>query len=122
MVKLARGKPGSRRAPVGKDRPSDLVAAGSGCSPFPFGSATSEGWSSPSRCASASSASALETPTFRLSDRWCLPERERIRLGAGLEEHDLKRPLANRVVLSHELVEAALPEQAVPVLVDVHAV
>ena len=51
-----------------------------------------------------------------------LPERERVRLGAGLEERDLQRPLADRVVLAHELVQAAVPEQAVPVLVDVHAV
>jgi hypothetical protein len=52
----------------------------------------------------------------------CLAERERVCLGAGLEERDLQRPLADPVVLSHELVEAALPEQAVPVLVHVHAV
>jgi hypothetical protein len=51
-----------------------------------------------------------------------LAERERVRLGAGLEERDLERPLANPVVLSHELVEAALPEHAVAVLVHVHAV
>jgi hypothetical protein len=51
-----------------------------------------------------------------------LAECERVCLGAGLEERDLQRPLANPVVLSHELVEAALPEQAVPVLVHVHAV
>jgi hypothetical protein len=43
---------------------------------------------------------------------WCfawLSERERIRLGAGLEERDLHRPLADPVVLTHELVQAALP-------------
>jgi hypothetical protein len=51
-----------------------------------------------------------------------LAECERVCLGAGLEERDLERPLANPVVLSHELVEAALPEHAVPLLVDVHAV
>ena len=51
-----------------------------------------------------------------------LPERERVRLGAGLEERDLQRPLADRVVLAHELVQAAVLEQAVSVLVDVHAV
>ena len=51
-----------------------------------------------------------------------LAEGERVRLGAGLEERDLQRPLADSVVLPHELVEAALPEQAVPVLVHVHAV
>ena len=54
--------------------------------------------------------------------RALLPERERVRLGAGLEERDLKRPLADRVVLAHELVEAAVPEQAGAVLVDVDAV
>ena len=51
-----------------------------------------------------------------------LPEREHVRLGAWLEERDLQRPLADRVVLAHELVQAAVPEQAVPVLIDVHAV
>ncbi len=51
-----------------------------------------------------------------------LSEGEHVRLGARLEERDLQRPLADRVVLAHELVEAAVPEQAVPVLVDVHAV
>jgi hypothetical protein len=51
-----------------------------------------------------------------------LSECERVGLGAGLEERDLERPLANPVMLSHELVNAALPEQAVPVLVHVHAV
>jgi hypothetical protein len=49
-----------------------------------------------------------------------LAERERVRLGAGLEERDLQRPLTDPVVLVYELVEAALPKQAVPVLV--HAV
>jgi hypothetical protein len=61
----------------------------------------------------------------RLVDQVCrllwLPAREHVRLGAGLEERDLQRPLADRV-LAHELVQAAVPEQAVPVLVDVHAV
>jgi hypothetical protein len=51
-----------------------------------------------------------------------LAERERVRLGARLEERDLQRPLTDPVLLAHVLVEAALPEQAVPVLVDVHAV
>jgi hypothetical protein len=51
-----------------------------------------------------------------------LPERERIRLGAGLGERDLQRPLADRVVLAHELVHAAVLEHAVAVLVDVDAV
>ena len=50
-----------------------------------------------------------------------LPERERIRLGAGVGERDLQRPLADGVVLAHELVQAAVPEQSVPGLVDVHA-
>jgi hypothetical protein len=51
-----------------------------------------------------------------------LAERERVRLGACLEECDLERPLADRVVLAYELVHAAVPEQAVPAVVDVHAV
>src|SRR5215218_9996457 len=50
-----------------------------------------------------------------------LPERERVSLGAGLEERDLQRALADPVVLTDELVPAAVPEQAVPVIVDVHA-
>ena len=54
--------------------------------------------------------------------RLWLPEREHVRLGAGLEEGDLQRPLADRVVLAHELVQAAVPEHALPVLGDVHAV
>src|SRR5688500_12383352 len=50
-----------------------------------------------------------------------LSEREGVRLGARVEERDLQRPLVHRVVLAHELVHAAVPEQAVPVLVDVYA-
>ena len=46
----------------------------------------------------------------------------RVRLRAGLEERNLKRPLADHVVLAHELVQAAVLEQAVAVLVDVDAV
>jgi hypothetical protein len=48
-------------------------------------------------------------------------ERERVRVGACLEEGDLERPLAHRVVLAYELVHAVVPEQAVSVFVDVHA-
>jgi hypothetical protein len=51
-----------------------------------------------------------------------LSERERVCLGAGLEECDLERPLADGVVLAHELVHAAVSQQAVSGLVDVHAV
>jgi hypothetical protein len=51
-----------------------------------------------------------------------LPERERVRLGAGREERDLQRPLAHHVVLAHELVHAAVAEHAIPVFVDVDAV
>jgi hypothetical protein len=51
-----------------------------------------------------------------------LPECERVGLGAWLEEDDLQGPLADSVVLAHELVHAALAENAVSVLVDVHAV
>jgi hypothetical protein len=50
-----------------------------------------------------------------------LAERECVGLGAALEEPDLQCPLADRVVLAHELVQPTLQEQAVPVLVDVHA-
>jgi hypothetical protein len=51
-----------------------------------------------------------------------LPECERVGLGAWLEEGDLQGPLADRVVLAHELVQAALVENAVAMFVDVHAV
>src|SRR5512133_2688505 len=44
-----------------------------------------------------------------------LPEREHVRLGAGLQEPDFKGPFAERVVLAHELVQAAVGEHAVPV-------
>ena len=50
-----------------------------------------------------------------------LAEREHVRLGAGLEERDLQGPFADRTGLAHELVQAAVPEQAVPVVVDIHA-
>ena len=39
----------------------------------------------------------------------------------GSEEGDLERALADPVVLAHKLVHAAFPQQAVPVLVHVHA-
>jgi hypothetical protein len=39
-----------------------------------------------------------------------LPEGEHVRLDAGLEERDLQGPLADRVVLAHELVEATVAE------------
>jgi hypothetical protein len=51
-----------------------------------------------------------------------LPEREHVRLGAGLQERDLQRPVADGVVLPDELVQAGVPEQAVPVLADIDAV
>src|SRR4051812_16833639 len=51
-----------------------------------------------------------------------LSECEDVGLGAWLEERDLERPLAHCVVRALELVHAAVPEQAVTVLVDVHAV
>ena len=56
----------------------------------------------------------------RVWGRLWLSEGEHVRLGARLEEHDLQRPLADRVMLAHEMVQAAVPEQAVAVLVDVH--
>ena len=49
-------------------------------------------------------------------------ERERVSLRSRLAERDLDGPLADSVVLSHELVHAAVPEQAVPFRVDVDAV
>jgi hypothetical protein len=42
--------------------------------------------------------------------------------GAGVKERELQRTLADRAVLAHELVHAAVPKQAIPVLVDVDAV
>ena len=41
---------------------------------------------------------------------------------SGSRKRDLQRAVADRVVLAHELVQAAVQQQAVPVLVDVHAV
>jgi hypothetical protein len=49
------------------------------------------------------------------------PNVERVRRGARLEDRDLHRPLAHRVVPAHELVRAAVPHHAVAVLVEVHA-
>src|SRR5437763_271185 len=51
-----------------------------------------------------------------------LPACEHVRLRAGLKEGDLQRPLADPLALARELVETAVPEQAVAVLVDVDAV
>ncbi len=51
-----------------------------------------------------------------------LPERENVCFGAGFVERDLERPLVDRFVLACELVEAAVAEHAVAVLVDVDAV
>jgi hypothetical protein len=78
-------------------------------------------------CSRYSSFSACGAPPgdgglHQLCRRLWLPERECVRLGAGLEEGDLQCPLADRVVLAHELVEAAVPKQAAPVLTDVDAV
>ena len=56
------------------------------------------------------------------SRREPLPEREAVRLSAGLEEGDLERPFADRVVLAAELVETAVAQEAIAVGVDVHAV
>jgi hypothetical protein len=51
-----------------------------------------------------------------------LSECKCIRLGASVEERDLERPLADGVVLAHELVEAAVAEDAVSVPLDVDVV
>src|SRR3954465_13595109 len=48
-------------------------------------------------------------------------EREDVGPGAGLAERDLHRPFADRAGLADELVQAAVAEQAAPLLVDVHA-
>jgi hypothetical protein len=50
-----------------------------------------------------------------------LAERERVRLGAGLEERDLQRSVADGIVLAHQLVHAVFAQYAVAVLVDVRA-
>src|SRR6476469_4696606 len=47
-----------------------------------------------------------------------LPKRERGRLGTDALETDLQCPLANGVALAYELVQPAVLEQAVPMLVD----
>jgi hypothetical protein len=57
----------------------------------------------------------LTCDSFREIDRlWAegdiaLSERERVRVGAPPEEGDLQRALLDRVVLAHELVQAAVP-------------
>jgi hypothetical protein len=57
----------------------------------------------------------LMSDSFRETGRlWsegdiALSERERVRLGAWPEEGDLQRALLDRVVLAHELVQAAVP-------------
>jgi hypothetical protein len=70
-------------------------------------------------CSRAGAASPLGRSGMAL--RW-LSECECVGLGASLDERDLQRALADRVVLAHELVQAAVAEQSVTVLVDVHAV
>ena len=47
---------------------------------------------------------------------------ERICLNARGNEHDLQRPPPDGIMLAHELVQAAVAEHAVAVLVDVNAV
>jgi hypothetical protein len=53
--------------------------------------------------------------------RFRLPECEHVRFDPGLEERDLQRPLADGVVLAHELVQPAVPEHAPSILVDIHS-
>lgn len=55
------------------------------------------------------------------SSRFASPEGERVSLGAGLEERDLQRPLADGVVLAYELVQPTLAENTVTFRVDVGA-
>ena len=54
--------------------------------------------------------------------RLLLSEREHVSLGARLEERDLYRALADRVVLTEKLVQPAIDEEPVAVLVDILAV
>src|SRR5215207_10121158 len=50
-----------------------------------------------------------------------LAERERVRLGAGLEERDLQRSVADGIALAHQLVHAVIAQYATAVLLDVRA-
>jgi len=50
----------------------------------------------------------------RLAGHEPLPERERVRLDAGLKERDLQRPLPDPVVLAYKLVKAVIPEHTHP--------
>jgi hypothetical protein len=43
-----------------------------------------------------------------------LPEREHVRLGAGVEQRDLQGSFVGRVVLAYELVQAAGPVKPLP--------
>ena|SRR5215831_17315833 len=58
----------------------------------------------------------LASPCLEAS---ALPEGECVRLGAGLVEGDLERSLADPVMLAYKLIQAAVPDHAVSVLVDV---
>src|SRR5688572_9416260 len=69
-----------------------------------------------------SDAAGDEQMVVKVSGHLWLPERERVCLGAGLEEGDFHSPLADSLVLAHELVHAGGPEHAIPILVDVDAV
>jgi len=102
--------------------------------PFQEGSSSSAEPRTVTSCVTFLSAALISCPsTFgtqprmrEMVDQGCrhlwLPEREHVRLGAALEERDLQGPFADRVVLAYELVQAAVPEQAVPIFVDVDAV
>ena len=57
----------------------------------------------------------LASPCLEAS---ALPEGECVRLGAGLVEGDLERSLADPVTLAYKLIQAAVPNHAVSVLVD----
>ena len=67
-------------------------------------------------------ASAPGAPLCSSQQPRSLPECEHVRLGATLEKDYLKGVLPDGVVLAHELVEAAVIEHAVALLVDVEAV
>ena len=51
-----------------------------------------------------------------------LPDRECVRLDAGVQEGDRQRPLADGTALAYELVEAAVSELTASIPVDVETV
>ena len=72
--------------------------------------------------ATAARGGAVRGPASAPREPRHLPECERVGFGAGREKRDLQRPVSDPVALAHELVEAAVVEHSVSVLVDVDAV